>query len=446
MTEPALQQCDVLVVGGGPAGSTFSTLMREKGWNVVLLERDCHPRFHIGESLLPMSLPLLDRLGVAQDVRAIGIDKYGAEFNFLDGQRETFYFDFAMDKSQPMAYEVRRSEFDEILFRNATRKGVDTREGVRVTAVDFQGDEVIAAAVDEQGQAQRWKARFLIDATGRDTLLSRRLKLKKKSLDHNSAALFGHFEGVTRRPGKDEGNISIYWFEHGWFWLIPLRDGMMSVGAVCYPEYLKTRAVSTEQFLWDTIRLSGGVSARMQGARLVGEARATGNFSYNASRAYGTKGQNYLLIGDAYAFIDPVFSSGVHLAMSSAFMAADTVSACLEAPERADALLRHYTRKIDRALKTFSWLIYRFNSPVLYNLFKAPRNDFRMKEAIISLLSGDVYRDTPIRRPLLVFKLIYYVTCLVMLPKTLAHQLRRRRNIPMIFQGGTTPQDQIESW
>jgi flavin-dependent dehydrogenase len=445
MNEPELQQCDILVVGGGPAGSTFSTLMSEMGWKVVLLERDCHPRFHIGESLLPMSLPILERLGVVEEVRAIGIEKFGAEFNFLDGHRETFYFDFAMNKSQPMAYEVRRSEFDEILFRNAARRGVDAREGARVTEVNFRSGRVFATAADRNGQAQHWTARFLIDATGRDTLLSRRLSLKRKSLKHNSAAIFGHFNGVTRRVGKDEGNISIYWFEHGWFWLIPLRDGIVSIGAVCYPEYLKTRSGTTEKFLWDTIALSEGVSARMKTARLVGEVRATGNFSYKATRMYGKKGENYLLVGDSYAFIDPVFSSGVHLAMSAASIAADTVNECLNAPERSTVLLRQYARKINEALKTVSWLIHRFNSPVIYSLFKVPRNDFRMKEAIISLLSGDVYSDTPIRKPLLVFKLIYYITCLGMLPKAWEHQLRRRRNISMIFSGGTTPQDQVES-
>jgi len=206
----------------------------------------------------------------------------------------------------------------------------------------------------------------------------------------NCCSIFGHFEQVERRPGRDEGNISIYWFEHGWFWMIPLRDGIMSVGAVCHPEYLRQRNGPVEKFLWRTIALQPEVQARMRDARLLGEARATGNFSYEATRMYGPRGQNWLL---------PVFSSGVHLAMSSAFSAAETLDACLASPERRDALLAAHRRRMLRGLRTFSWLIHRFNSLPMRRLFMAPRNDFRMKEAIISLLAGDVFRDTPIHGP-----------------------------------------------
>jgi flavin-dependent dehydrogenase len=440
--------CDVLVIGGGPAGSTCSSFLHDKGWNVVVLEKEHHPRFHIGESLLPMTLPILEKLGLKDEIEQIGITKYGAEFNFNDeqGSIQTFYFDLAMNKDHPpSAFEVRRSEFDAALFRNAGRKGVDIREGVKVTDVAFSPDQVLVTAKTEEGEAQHWRAKFLIDATGRDTFMSRRNKLKQKSTQHNSAAIFGHFENVERRTGKDEGNISIYWFEHGWFWLIPLKDGMMSVGAVCYPEYLKTREGPVEDFLWQTIRLSPGVTQRMKDARLVGEARATGNFSYNASRMHGRKGENYLLIGDAYAFIDPVFSSGVHLAMSGAMKAADTIDACLRHPKQAQQLLKQHQQQITRALKTFSWLIHRFNSPAIYQLFQAPNNRWRIQEAIISLLSGDVYGNTPIQRPLFLFKVIYYLTSIASLPRSWGAYLRRKRNTRLIFTGGTTPQDHLDS-
>jgi len=442
-----MQNCDVLVIGGGPAGSTVSSFLRDKGWNVVVLEKERHPRFHIGESLLPMTLPILEKLGLKDEVEQIGITKYGAEFNFNDdeGSTQTFYFDFVMNKAHPpSAFEVRRAEFDEMLFRNATRKGVDTREGIKVTDVSFSPGQVYVTGQTEAGETQHWQAKFLVDATGRDTFLSRRNKLKQKSTQHNSAAIFGHFENVTRRSGKDEGNISIYWFEHGWFWLIPLKDGMMSVGAVCYPEYLKTRTGPVKDFLWQTIRLSPGVSARMENASLVGEARATGNFSYRSSHMYGTQHENYLLIGDAYAFIDPVFSSGVHLAMTGAMKAADTIDACLRQPEQTPLLLRQHEQRILRALKTFSWLIHRFNSPAIYRLFKSPNNRWRIQEAIISLLSGDVFDNTPIQRPLFLFKMIYYLTSITIIHKSWAAYLRRRRNTRLVFTGGTTPQDHLE--
>lgn len=445
--ESSNMNCDVLVIGGGPAGSTVSSFLQEKGWQVVLLEKEHHPRFHIGESLLPMTLPILEKLGLQDEVKQIGIIKHGAEFNFNeeDSATQTFYFNFAMDKERPpTAFEVRRAEFDEMLFRNAARKGVDTREGTKVTDVAFSPGQVYVTAQTEEGETQHWQAKFLIDATGRDTFLSRRNKLKKKSTQHNSAAIFGHFENVTRRSGKDEGNISIYWFEHGWFWLIPLDNGTMSVGAVCYPEYLKTRTGPTEDFMWQTIRLSPGVSGRMKDARLVSEVRATGNFSYKSAQMYGKKNENYLLIGDAYAFIDPVFSSGVHLAMTGAMKAADTIDACLRQPQQRQYLLKQHEQQMLKGLKTFSWLIHRFNSPAIYQLFQTPKNNWRIQEAIVSLLSGDVFDSTPIQRPLLLFKIIYYITSISMLPASLGSYLRRKRNTKLRFTGGTTPQDQLE--
>ncbi|MEA1889198.1 MAG: NAD(P)/FAD-dependent oxidoreductase [Pseudomonadota bacterium] len=438
---------DVIVIGGGPAGSTFSTLLHEKGRNVLLLEKDHHPRFHIGESLLPMTLPILDKLGVSQEIKDIGILKYGAEFNSSkeDNKRETFYFDYAMDRDHPHAYEVRRSEFDEILFRNAADKGVDCREGTRVSDVDFNPDNTVTVTtVTGDGQSLQLTCQFLVDASGRESLLSRRKKLKKKSKKHNSAAIFGHFENVTRRTGKDEGNISIYWFEHGWFWMIPLKDGMMSVGAVCFPEYLKTRDCSPEDFLQHTINMAPEVAERMKDSTLAGEVRATGNFTYSSSRMFGKPGENYLLIGDAYAFIDPVFSSGVHIAMSGAVDAAETIDACLMNPENSQNYLKQYKSKIDDALKTFSWLIHRFNSPVIHKLFMAPGNNFRIQEGIISLLAGDLYRDTPVKSRLFMFKIIYYVMCVFHFPATLASYRKRKRNIRMVFSGGTTAQDLID--
>ncbi len=438
---------DVIVIGGGPAGSTFSTLLHEKDHSVLVLEKDRHPRFHIGESQLPMTLPILEKLGVSQKVKDIGILKYGAEFNSSkeDNKRETFYFDFAMDRDHPHAYEVRRSEFDEILFRNASDKGVDCREGTRVSDIIFNPDNTVTVtATTEDGQSLQLGCQFLVDACGRESLLSRRKKLKKKSRKHNSAAIFGHFENVTRRDGKDEGNISIYWFEHGWFWMIPLKDGLMSVGAVCFPEYLKTRDCPPEEFLQQTISMAPEVAERMKDSALAGEVSATGNFTYSSSRMFGKPGENYLLIGDAYAFIDPVFSSGVHIAMSGAVGAAETIDVCLRNPLNSQNLLKQYKSEIDDALKTFSWLIHRFNSPVIHKLFMAPGNNFRIQEGIISLLAGDLYRDTPVKSRLFMFKIIYYIMCVFHFPATLASYRKRKRNIKMIFSGGTTAQDQLD--
>ncbi len=258
-------KADVVVIGGGPAGSTIATLLAKKGWHVVLYEKAYHPRFHIGESLLPMNLPILERLGVLDQVAEIGMPKYGAEFNSHERRvtRSTFYFSKAVDKAHPMAYEVKRAEFDHILIRNSVANNVLVYEGCSVKNVDLEGEQKIVQVQNPQGKSESCQCRYVVDASGRDTFISKRLGLKQKNPKHNSAAIYSHFRNVVRRSGKDEGNISLYWFKHGWFWMIPLKDGLMSVGAVCYPEYLKQRKSSPNDFLWETIQSCPGVYKRM---------------------------------------------------------------------------------------------------------------------------------------------------------------------------------------
>lgn len=438
------QSSDVLVIGGGPAGTTIATLLKEKGWSVVLLEQDHHPRFHIGESLLPMNLPILERLGVLEQVREIGVVKYGAEFNALDfPARQSIYFRDALDKAHPYAFQVRRSEFDELLIRNCADRGVSVHEGVKVKDVIFRpGQTSIVNSIDGRGEPAVWETRFVVDASGRDTFLARKFNLKIKNPKHQTAAIFGHFQNVVRRAGDDEGNISLYWFDYGWFWMIPLRDGIMSVGAVCWPDYLKARKIPPEQFLWQTIALCPGVLERMRNALLLGEVRATGNYSYRATRMYG---EGYLLVGDAYAFIDPVFSTGVFFAMNSASGGADAVDSYLRAPNSVATkrTFRVFDRRVRYGIGIVSWFIYRFISPAMQQLFMEPSNALRVKQAIISMLAGDVFGNTPIRLPLTVFKAVYYLSCGMNLSRAWASYRRRKYNVPIRFNGGTTPQDRL---
>lgn len=417
---------DVLIIGGGPAGSTAATLLAERGWRVNLLEKAHHPRFHIGESLLPMNLPLFDRLGIRTQIEEIGLVKYGAHFiSERYGNRETTaYFDRAVKQSPAHAFEVRRSEFDHVLLQNSRAKGAEIFEGIRVTSIDFPDDRVRVRSVDERGETGEWHTRQLVDASGRDTFLANRLRVKKRNPKHASAAIFGHFKGAQRLPGRDAGNISIAWFEHGWLWIIPLKDGITSVGAVCSPAYLKTRGtMTTEDFLWRTITQCPGVWSRLQQAELVSPAHATGNYSYTCTQMYGDR---WLLAGDAYAFVDPVFSSGVYLAMQSAALGAEVIDARLREASEAPRLARQFDRRMRRGLGVFSWFIYRFNSPPLHALFINPKPVFGIQRAVVSVLAGNVFGNLRIALPLLLFKGIYYLQSMVnLVPSWRAWRCRR---------------------
>lgn len=425
-----LTHCDVLVIGGGPAGSTCATLLAEKGFNVIMLEKEEHPRFHIGESLLPANMPLLERLGVAEEIKKIGMLKLGIEFNSPEHDHVSqIEFSESWNKELSWAYQVRRSEFDEILFRNAASKGVQTLENYRVRDIEMDDNHAAPIRIRAEmhtGQTKSFEAKFIVDASGRDTFLANKYKTKQKDKKHSSSAIFGHFAHATRLPGDKEGYISIFWFEHGWFWFIPLADGTTSVGAVCWPYYLHSRKKPLDDFLWDTINLSPQLAERMTNAELVSDTYATGNYSYSSTISHG---ERFIMIGDAYAFVDPVFSSGVMLAMNSAFKGAEVVEAVLKEPAQAPVKLKEFQHVITHGPKEFSWFIHRVTNPMIRELFMHPRNVLKTKESILSVLSGDIFDNPKIWPSLYAFKVIYYLSSLMNLKRTWAAMKRRAQNI-----------------
>jgi flavin-dependent dehydrogenase len=316
-----------------------------------------------------------------------------------------------MGGSPDHAFEVRRSEFDQLLFEHSRSSGVLALEELRVTRIaqlPSRGHEVVA--VDAAGQQRTWHARFLVDASGRDTFLATKHGWKVRNRKHASAAVFGHFDGVSRRPGDDQGNISIYWFEQGWIWMIPLTSGVMSIGVVCRPEHLKTRSTPLDEFLLDTIRRVPAAWGRMQGAMAREPARATGNFSYQSRVMFG---RDYLLVGDAFAFVDPVFSSGVFLAMRGAASSVPLLEAALRGKRvRYWWQQRAHSARMRRGLAQFTWFIYRFNSPAMKELFDKPRNVLQVKQAVISMLAGDVFELGKVRLRLFFFRFLYTVISL----------------------------------
>ena len=420
---------DVIIIGGGPGGSTTAIKLAEKGYKVTLLEKARHPRFHIGESLLPANLPLFESLGIAEDIRAIGMQKWGAEFvsPWHAVRNQTFEFTEAWNKSLPFAYQVRRSQFDEILIRRAAACGAHVIEGCRVRDVEFLPDGAQIQAEYDDGRTDSWQARYLIDASGRDTFLGNRLNTKQRDRKHNSSAMYAHFKGVQRNADcKRAGNISIFWFEHGWMWLIPLADGATSVGAVVWPYYMKSRQKPLREFFLETIAMCDPLTERLHNAELMSDVEATGNYSYICDRPYG---ENFLLVGDAFTFVDPMFSSGVMLAMTTAVAAAETVDTCLREPARATAAVKEFDRISRHGPREYSWFIHRVTNPTMRDLFMGPRNPLRMKEALLGLLAGDIYGSTPIWSSLRAFKALYYLVSLANLQRSVAALRRRRVNI-----------------
>jgi flavin-dependent dehydrogenase len=418
-----MPDADVIVVGGGPAGNTVAAFLAQRGRRVVLLEKSRHPRFHIGESLLPMNVPILERLGVLGEVERLGVRKLAADFPAANDRGfNAFDFSRSLPGSPAFAFQVPRAQFDEMLFRRAAQLGVDARDGVEVEDVQLHGDRALAQARDAQGNVVRLSARYLVDATGRDTLLGTRLKLKRSHPRHRSAALFGHFEGVERRAAEHAGNISIYRLAEGWIWLIPLPDGLTSIGVVCLPQVLKSRTGDRQSFFMELLGRVPQLADRMRQARMTGEVHATGNYSYTCDRFHGP---GWLMVGDSAAFIDPVFSSGVYLAMHGAERAAALVDAVLSGGHES-RLQRAYEREMRGGMRRFSWFIERFTSPALAWLFANPRNDFRLEEAMISLLAGRVFDARDVSRRLLVFKGIYYLASLRFWRQMLRHRRELR--------------------
>jgi flavin-dependent dehydrogenase len=440
MQDANVEECDVLVIGGGPAGSTAASLLARRGWKVIQAEKDRHPRFHIGESLLPANIALMEALGVLEKVRALGVLKLGADFPDPSDGYNTFHFREALGSTAPYAFQVKREEFDAMLFEHARECGADSREGLRVENIEFDAEGVTARTRGENAAAGSIRARYLVDASGRDTVLGDALKIKRKNDKHQSAAIFAHFRGVEQRPGEDAGNISIYRFDHGWCWFIPLRDGLMSVGCVCWPEYLKQRRGRTTEFLLDTLKTMPGAWARMANAEIATETRVAGNYSYTCSAMCGPR---WIMAGDAFAFVDPIFSSGVYLAMHSARHASDMVDQVLRAPARERALQRGFNRRIRRGLRVFSWFIYRFNSPVMKDLFAHPSDIWQLRGGVISMLAGDVFDNRRVLSRLRIFKLVYATMGVRNLRRFVSDLRMRRRQARVAFTGGTTSQDRI---
>lgn len=384
-------QTDVVVIGGGPGGSTAATYLARAGHKVILFEREQFPRFKIGESLLPLNMPILADLGVMPEMERRFIRKYAA--NFCDrrgGRRARYPFAKAINRNHPYAYEVERAEFDEMLLANARAHGVDVRMPWQVREVLFEGTRAVGVRAEPVagGGVVTVKCPMVVDASGRSTFLGTHLGLKRKSPLRSRTAFYSHFENVQREPGECEGDIQIVPFQHGWFWMIPFKHNVTSVGMVVLDSFLAERKGDNDAFLQRAIAETPFVAERLRAAKQKFPAHTTANFSYRMDRYCG---DGYVLVGDAGAFPDPVFSSGVFLSMKSAQIASAAIVESFHAQDFSAHRFHDYERRIRGAQDIFFRFIHGWYDPAFVDLFFYARNIFGLKSAITSVLAADLF-------------------------------------------------------
>jgi len=380
--------CDVIVAGGGPAGSTAAAWLARSGYRVILLERDRFPRFHIGESLLASVNDVLAAIGAADVVRQAGFpQKWGATFMTADGAIER-YADFAVapDVPAPQTWQVERSTFDTLLLRHAAASGADVRENQRVLDVAFDATGV-TATVQGGASPRTVRAQAMVDASGRGGLLSRKFNLRIDEPRLANLAVFSHYSGVPRADGRRAGDIRIIAREDlGWFWMIPISAELMSVGVVLPRSAARAlRELEPAALLDRAIAESPAVAKLLASAHREWPVRVEKDFSFG-SRAYA--GDRWVLAGDAGSFLDPVFSSGVAIALESGLEAAKAVAGGLAAGDLSARRFERFSRRQRDRYRAFRRFVLGFYTPEFRDLFFAEEPPRRMFAALVTVFAG----------------------------------------------------------
>lgn len=392
---PESPDFDAIVVGGGPAGSTAAHLLAKAGKKVVLLEKETFPRFHIGESLLPFATPIFERLGVLGELKEKCQHKFGAYFSEegKDAARKVVFAD-GIQRGYPLAFQVKRAEFDEMLLNAARRAGVDVRFQWRVEGFVRDGERIAGVvAADPSGNATELTARVVVDATGRDALgpRSRGEVLPEKAL--RRAALFAHFRDVPRGAEETEGDIRMVVFQTGWWWFIPFCDGTWSVGVVTSDAL---PGGTLEEKFAAMVARTPTVQERLRKASRTSPVMSASDYSYSVSRLTG---DGYVAVGDAAGFLDPIFSSGVYLALATSEKAADAIARALETKPYVLAQdLRGYERFARRGFRRFRRFVLGFYHQGFREIFYQHPPLNALYSSVTSILAGGVFaRSLPLR-------------------------------------------------
>lgn len=352
---------DAIIIGGGPAGSTAATTLALKGRQVVLLEKEKFPRYHIGESLLPYGYFTLERTGALEKIKNSHFTKkYSVQFISPDGRASVpFYFHTHLNHPAAQTWQVLRSEFDQLLLDNAREKGVEVHEETTVREGIWENGGVAGVkAVSKDGATREFRAPITIDATGRDAFFLSRSGWKVRDPFLNKIAVWTYYKGAKRDSGYDEGATTVaYVPEKGWFWYIPLADDIVSVGVVAEKDYLYKTSKDLKEIFDQQVEQNVWIKDHLAVGQQTGPYRVTGEYSYR-SRYCGAKG--LILTGDAFAFLDPVFSSGVFLALYSGEMGANFADQCLTDQDFSPARFIQYGKDLCKSIESMRALVYAF--------------------------------------------------------------------------------------
>ena len=400
---------DVAIIGGGPAGSTAATLLAKAGRRVVVFEREKFPRFHIGESLLPFSVGTFDRLGVREKLDAAFMPKFGGEITAACGTKGAkFYFKDGFRSERDRAYQVTRSEFDKLLLDHSRENGAEVLEETEVTRLDFGDDRVKIDIERANGERSLIDARYLLDCSGRQTILGSLFNLKH-TYDHlQKFSVFAHYDNVERLPGRDATLIRMVRGLDRWFWTIPLTDTRTSVGVVMDTATFRATKLAPQTALETFIAEQPLMVERMKNATRVSPVYSAGDFSYRNTRL---DGERWLLAGDAAGFIDPVFSSGVFLAIMSAEKAADTLEEVLCDESKRKRAFSKYSRTVNRIMDIYLTFVnawYRRGKEFL-EVFLTPSDTVQIAAAVNAVLAGNDGKSLAIKWRMWLFYFFVWV-------------------------------------
>lgn len=384
---------DVIVIGGGPAGSTAAAVLAAKGRRVVVLEKEKFPRYHIGESLLPYAYFTLERIGVLDRMKASHFTrKHSVQFVGTSGRASLpFYFSKQLAHEASATWQVSRGEFDQMLLDNAREKGAEVIEEITVRELIQPDGAVIGVkAVAKDGGTREFRAPLTIDATGRDAFAVTRNGWKVRDPYLNKIAVWTYYKGALRDAGIDEGATTIaYVPEKGWFWYIPLAGDIVSVGVVAEKDYLYKETRDLVTIFHREVKKNAWLEQHLAHGQQFGPYRVTGEYSYR-SRYCATDG--LVLAGDAFGFLDPVFSSGVLLALRSGELAAEAVDAALAAGDVSAARFAAYGAKVSEGMEAMRKLVYAFYNHVFS--FRVFITEFpQLKGDMTDCLMGNLFRD-----------------------------------------------------